>query len=138
MVRKMIRACMSAALGLVAVMVTYGVASTAEDKVPEIGTIMTKSFKGKDSYQKTVAAAAKSEKWDDAQKLAKEWNDLGMAIGKNKPPKGEAKSWDEQCMKFADTTKAIADGAEKKDAKAVTKAIGSFKCMDCHKAHKGS
>src|SRR5580693_5978573 len=105
MVRKMIRACMFAALGVVAVMLSYGVASTAEDKVPDISTIMSKSFGKKDGYKTTVGAAVKGEKWEDAQKLAKEWNDLGMAIGKNKPPKGEAKSWDDLCMKFADITK---------------------------------
>jgi hypothetical protein len=137
MVRKMLRACAFAALGLLAVMFTYGVANTAEDeKVPEVSAIMAKSFGKKDSYKVNISAAVKGEKWEDAQKLAKEWNDLGMSIGKNKAPKGEAKSWDDQCMKFADNTKAIVDGTEKKDAKAVTKAIGSFNCGGCHKAHK--
>ena len=137
MVRKMLRACACAALGMVAVLFSYGVATPAEDKVPDIGTIMSKSFK-KDGYKSTITAAVKGEKWEDAQKLAKEWNDLGASIGKNKPPKGEDKAWAEQCTKFADTTKAIVDGAEKKDSKAVTKAISSFNCMGCHKAHKGS
>lgn len=137
MVRKTIQASIFAALGLIGIMSTYSVATTAEDKVPDVSTIMSKSF-GKGGYKTTVAAAVKGEKWEDATKLAKEWNDLGTAIGKNKPPKGEAKSWEEQCTKFSDSTKAIVDATDKKDAKAATKAIGSFNCGACHKAHKGS
>jgi hypothetical protein len=138
MVRKLIRATLFAALGLVAVMVSYGVANTAEDKVPDVSTIMSKSFKGKDSYKSSISAAVKGDKWEDAQKLAKEWDELGMSIGKNKPPKGEDKSWEEHTKKFAENTKAIHEGADNKDAKAVNKAIGSFNCGGCHKAHKGS
>ncbi len=138
MVRKMIQASMFAALGLVALMVSYSVANTAEDKVPDVSTIMSKSFKGKDSYKTAVGAAVKGEKWEDAQKLAKEWNELGTSIGKNKAPKGDDKSWEEHTKKFAENTKAISEGAENKDAKAVNKAIGSFNCGGCHKAHKPS
>jgi len=144
MVRKMLRAGVFAALGLIAMMATYGAANTAgaadtaEDKVPDISAIMTKSFKGKDSLSKSVGADAKGEMWEDAQKLAKEWSDLGAALGKNKPPKGESKSWDELTKKFADNTKAIYDAADKKDAKAISKALSSFDCKTCHTAHKGS
>jgi hypothetical protein len=138
MVRKMLRAGVLAALGLIAMMATYGAANTAEDKVPDISAIMTKSFKGKDSLSMSVGADAKGEMWEDAQKLAKEWSNLGAALGKNKPPKGESKSWDELTKKFADNTKAIYDAADKKDAKAINKALKSFDCKTCHSAHKGS
>ena len=137
MVRKALRAGVFAALGMIVLVGTYGVATSADDKVPEISTVMQKSF-GKEGYKASIVAAVKGEKWEDASKLAKEWNELGEVIGKNKPPKGEAKSWEEHTKKFADNTKAILEGSDKKDAKAVTKAIGSFNCGACHKAHKGT
>lgn len=136
MVRKMLRAGVFAALGLIAMMATYGVAVTAEDKVPDISTIMSKSFKGKDSLKTSISADVKGEKWEDAHKLAKEWSDLGAALGKNKPPKGDQKSWDELTKKFADNTKALLDATDNKDAKAANKALGSFDCKTCHTAHK--
>jgi hypothetical protein len=144
MVRKMLRAGLFAALGLIGMVATYGVAMSANaDKVnvnadADISDVMKKSFKDKDAYNKTIPAAVKGEKWEDAAKLAKEWNELAMALAKNKPPKGEAKSWEKLCGGFVDNTKTILEGAEKKDAKVVTKAIGSFNCMACHKNHKGS
>jgi hypothetical protein len=137
MVRKALRAGVFAALGMIVLVGSYGIATSADDKVPEVSTIMMKSF-GKEGFKSQIQAAVKGEKWEDANKLAKEWNELGGSIGKNKAPKGEAKSWEELCKKFADNTKAIVEGTDKKDAKAVTKAIGSFNCNNCHKAHKGA
>ncbi len=138
MVRKMLRAGLFAALGMIAMLASYGVANTAEDKVPDISTIMQKSFKGKDSLKASITADVKAEKWEDAQKLAKEWSELGAALGKNKAPKGDPKSWDELSKKFADNTKAVSDAVEKKDGKAATAAIGAIgsSCGACHKAHK--
>ena len=138
MVRKMLQAGVFAALGLIAMMASYGVATTAEDKVPDISTIMAKSFKGKDSLKSAIAADVKGEKWEDAQKLAKDWSEMGAALGKNKPPKGDAKSWEELSKKFADNTKAVSDAAEKKDAKAVNTALTAIggSCKACHTNHK--
>jgi hypothetical protein len=136
MVRKMLRAGVFAALGMIAVMASYGVATTAEDKTADVKTIMDKSFKNKDSFKATISADAKEGKWDDAKKLAKDWVDLSASIGKNKPAKGDDASWQEQCKKFVDSTKAVYDATDSKDAKAVGKALGSFNCGGCHKAHR--
>jgi cytochrome c556 len=141
MVRKMLQAGIIGALGLIAMMASYGVASTADDdKVPDSKTIMDKSFKNKDAYKTTITSAVKGEKWEDAQKLAKEWSDLGVALGKNKPQKGEEDSWKDLTKKFADYTKAVYDATDKKDAKAVKDAMGVINksCGACHSAHKGS
>ena len=35
-------------------------------------------------------------------------------------------------------TKGVLEGTEKKDAKAVTKAMSTINCGACHKAHKGN
>jgi hypothetical protein len=135
MLRKFIRASLCGVLGLVATMLAYGASTAADEKAPDVSTIMQKSF-GKGGFKTSIPAAAKGEKWEDAQKLAKEWAAMGAAIGKNKAPKGEAKSWEEQCAKFSDATKAILKATEDKDVKAVGKAVGSFNCGGCHKAHK--
>lgn len=135
MLRKFVRASLCAAFGMAALLFTYGATTGADEKDADISTIMKKSF-GKDGYKSTVVAAAKGEKWEDAQKLAKEWAALGKVMAKNKAPKGEAKSWEDQCGKFADATKAIVKATEDKDAKAVSKSVGGFNCGGCHKAHK--
>lgn len=136
MVRKMLRAGVFAALGVVAMMATYGMAIPADEKTPDIKTIMDKSFKNKDSYKATITADVKGDKWEDADKVAKEFADMGAALGKNKPPKGDDKSWEMMSKKFAENTKAVYDAAEKKDAKALKTALGAFDCAGCHKAHR--
>lgn len=137
MVRKMIRAGAFTLMGVIGIVASYGVAMSANAADAEISEVMKKSFDKKTGYQTTIKAAVKGEKWEDAAKSAKEWNELAAALGKNKPPKGDAKAWEKQCAGFADNTKAILEATEKKDSKAATKAIGAFNCMACHKAHKG-
>ncbi|HSQ56143.1 MAG TPA: hypothetical protein VLM40_10420 [Gemmata sp.] len=137
MVRKLLRAGIVAALGMLAVMASYGVATSANREDVDVGEIMSKSF-GKTGFKGQVAKAVKGGKWEDAEKIAKEWNDLGVTLVKAKPPRGDAKSWEQHAKKFGATTKMILDGTTNKDAKATTKAIGSFNCMGCHKAHKGA
>jgi cytochrome c556 len=132
----MLRAGVFAALGIVAVMATYGMAIPADEKTPDIKTIMDKSFKNKDSYKATLTTDAKGEKWEDAEKVSKEFAEMGVALTKNKPPKGDDKSWEMFSKKFAENTKAVHEAAEKKDAKALKTALGAFDCMGCHKAHR--
>jgi hypothetical protein len=137
MVRKLLKVTVAGALGLAALLIAYSSGSSAADtKVVEISEIMRKSFKDKNNYKTSIGAAAKAGKWEDATKLAKEWADLGAVIGQNKPPKGTDESWKMQCEKFATNTKNILKACEDKDAKAVTKGLGSFDCMGCHKAHR--
>lgn len=135
--RKLLKVALAGALGMVALVLAAGGAGTAaEDKTVDTSTIMKKSFKDKNNYQTAIPAAAKGGKWEDATKLAKEWAELGAALAKNKPNKGEAKAWDSQCAKFADSTKAVLKACEDKDAKAVEKNAKAFNCGSCHKAHR--
>ena len=135
MVRKILRTGVVATLGLIAMLATVGAASTADDKVPDISTIMSKSF-GKGGLKMTIATDVKGEKWEDAAKLAKDFEELGSALGKNKPPKGDPKSWDDLTKKFAESAKAVHEAADKKDPKAVKDAMATINCGNCHKAHK--
>ena len=59
------------------------------------------------------------------------------SLGKNKPAKGDEKSWETLSKKYAESTKATAKAVDDKDAKAVNTALGGINCMECHKAHKG-
>jgi hypothetical protein len=141
MVRKFIRASLFAALGLFAVALSYGAAATPgqkdkDDKVPDISEIMLKGHKGTDSYIARVKNAAKDDKWEDAQKYAKTLAFFGENLGKNKPPKGDDKSWKKMTEKYAESTKAVYKATEDKDAKAVNKALGSIDCKGCHSAHR--
>jgi hypothetical protein len=137
MVRKMLRAGVFALMGVIGVMATYGAATSANTADAEISEVMKKSF-GKGGLKSQIVTAVKGEQWEDATKLAKEWNSLGEALGKNKPPKGDGKSWEKLCGGFSEATKGVLAGAEKKDAKAVNKAMGTINCKRCHDTHKGS
>lgn len=78
MMRKMLRAGVFGLLGMVGMMASYGIATSANAPDAEIGEVMKKSF-GKGGYKGSITAAVKGEKWEDAAKLAKEWNDLAPA-----------------------------------------------------------
>ena len=141
MVRKCIRASLFAALGVFAVALSYGTAVTAgqkdkDDKVPDISEIMLKGHKGTDAYINRIKEAAKAEKWEDAQKYAKTLAFFGENLGKNKPPKGDDKSWKMMTDKYAETTKAVYKATEDKDAKAVNTNLGAIDCRGCHGKHK--
>ena len=143
MVRKLIRASMFAALGLVAMTLAYGAAATAgeekkDDKVPTIKEIMAQGHKGTKSFLGKIGSAVKAEKWDDATTPAKALALFGEALGKNKPSKGEDASWKELTDKYAANTKAVLAAVEKKDADAANTALKAISdsCAGCHKAHK--
>jgi len=141
MVRKFIRASLFAALGAVAIAVAYGSAATAgqkDEKVPDISEIMIKGHKGTDAYLAKIKGTAKAGNWDDAEKYAKTLAFFGENLGKNKPPKGDAKSWEKLTQAYASSTKAVHKGTQDKDVKAVNKGLGAIgmSCGGCHKAHK--
>jgi hypothetical protein len=139
MLRKLIRATMFAAFGMVAIVLTFG-ASIAQEKkdepVPTIKDIMTKGHAKTDGYIAKIREAAKEGKWDDAKEYAKTLAFFGENLGKNKAPTGEAASWEKLTKKYSDNTKITLKGAEDKDEKAVTKGLGGINCMECHDAHR--
>ncbi len=145
MVRKLIRVAFSAALGVLAMTLAYGTAATAgqeqkdkEDKIPTISEIMSQGHKGTDSFLAKIKGEVKGEKWEDATTHAKALAVFGEALGKNKPSKGDEKSWKNLTEKYATNTKAVLTAVEKKDAKAANTALGAIgmSCGGCHKAHK--
>lgn len=143
MLRKYIRASLFATFGMLAMLLAYGASATAEEKdkkdekLPEISEIMKKGHDKTDGYIAKVRGAAKDGKWEDAQKYAKTLAFFGEHLGKNKPPKGGADSWEKLTKKYAENTKLALKGTEDKDVKVVNKGLGGINCMECHKEHKG-
>jgi hypothetical protein len=101
----------------------------AADEKPkyDIETIMEKAH-DKDSgiYHKVVANKA-----SDEQK--KELLVLYTELGKNKPPKGDAKSWKDKTTALVSAAKEVVDGK----GTGVADLKKAANCMSCHKVHKG-
>ena len=138
MVRKITRLAICFTAGLLAI--TLGVGAFAADdkkadKVLGIEEIM-KVGHSKNGYIAKIKTATKGEKWEDAAKSAESLKANGEMLGKNTAEKGEADSWKKLSDKYAKSTAAVATAVEKKDAAAVTKALGSINCKECHDAHK--
>lgn len=75
-------------------------------------------------HEKFIKGEATKE---EKQKLLEAYE----AMGKNKPPKGDEKSWKEKCDALV---KAVKEDEKDKDKEAFKKAVN---CKACHEAHKG-
>ena len=128
-------------IAMLSVAVLIPVAALAyDDKPPSVEAVMSKLHKGKKSAQNVLKglADAKPTNWDEIQKTTKPFAELGPALGKNDPPKGDKESWKKFSATYADQTKAIDDAAQAKDLdalKASQKALGAS-CKACHTAHR--
>lgn len=110
---------------------------TAQDKGPAAKDVM-KAIAGKTGLCAKCNAAGKAGNWEDAQKLAKQLNECGVAFTKSPCPRGDAKSWEMLTKAFSENTAAINKAAEAKDSEGFAKAIKTFvgACEACHTAHK--
>ncbi|HUR55385.1 MAG TPA: hypothetical protein VMZ71_14725 [Gemmataceae bacterium] len=146
MVRKLIRASLFAALGSMAMILSFGAVTTAQDKkgdkkdekLPDISEIMAKAHGKTDGYIAQLRTSVKGAKWEDADKTAKDFTLIADALSKNKPPKGDAKSWETQTKKYIGQVKTVSDAVEKKDAKATIAGLDTIQksCGGCHGPHK--
>ena len=139
MVRKIGQVALAAMIAAFGVVVSVG-AIVAQDKkdVPTVKEIMAEAHKGKKALMPKIKAGVKEEKWDDIAKDADKYKDLGAALGKNKPEKGDADSWKKLTEEFKKSTAAVAKGVEKKDQKAANEALTKIgkSCMTCHDEHR--
>jgi hypothetical protein len=140
MLRKLLKVTMAGSLAMLVLVFAQSDTVRGEDKkdekTPTIKEIMQKGHKGTDAYITKIKALAKDSKWDEAKELAKTLSFFGENLGKNKPPKGEADSWEKLTKKYAESTKAAYKGTEDKDVKAVEKALGAINCAECHTPHR--
>ncbi len=145
MLRKLLKVTLAGSIGVLALVLAQTETVKADDKAKKedkkltTKQIMGIGHKGADALFNKVQAAVKAKKWEDATEPAKELAANGSLFPKATPPKGDAKSWEDLAGKYADSTKALSDAVEKKDADAAAKAgkaIGSS-CKGCHDAHRG-
>jgi cytochrome c556 len=127
-------------VGIVAA--AFVVTGSAQDaKTPTIKDVMGKLTKGQNSLTTTIAKGLNADEptWDDIKKQSKEFCTFSEALGKNKPPKGDDKSWTKLTDAYNESAKALAEAADKMDKKAAMAAIKKLQgsCMNCHRAHKG-
>ena len=106
---------------------------------PDIKEIMGKLNKAGGLYpaiQKGLKAP--SPNWAGLKNDADEFTDLAASLGKNKPPKGDAASWQKMTKEYADEAsklKAAVESKNKANADAAIAKLGAS-CSACHKAHK--
>lgn len=119
---------------------------TAADEKKDEKTATIKDcmkFQGKNGLANKIDAAAKADKWDDAQKASADLAKLGEAMGKNTPPKNADKKdeWAKQTKAFAERTAAVDTAAKAKKADDVSKAVAALldnkTCGGCHSNFKG-
>jgi cytochrome c556 len=107
---------------------------------PTIKDIMTKAHKGGNSLLQTMNKELKEDEpdWNDVQKDSKELVELGAALGKNKPPRGEPDSWEKLTKGYLDTAKSLEASAEKKDKSGAKASLGKLlgSCKGCHQVHR--
>lgn len=106
-------------------------------KTPTIKRVMALTH-GKNGFKGKFEAAVKDTKWEDATKIAKDWEKCAENLAKNEPPKGEKEDWEKASKEYVKLTKDLIEGSEKMDGdkvKAALKGVGGS-CKSCHTAHK--
>ncbi len=112
------------------------------EKPPTVKEIMGKLNKGPNSLTPMIGKDLRDNPpdWDHIQKDAKTFVTLAAALQKNRPPKGDAGSWEKLAKTYTDNARALEDAAEKKDPKAAQTAIARLadmkSCGACHAAHR--
>jgi cytochrome c556 len=132
------------AVAAVALILPVGAATVGAfvDETPDTETIMKSAFNKKSGKFSTVLKKqvdASPTDWPEVQKTTKEIAELGGALVKGEPQKGDKESFKKLASKLGENTKTLHEAAEAKDlakVKAAQKSIGGS-CMECHKAHRG-
>jgi cytochrome c556 len=127
--------CVAAGLVLVAV----GAAVAAD---PTIKDIMTKAHKGGKSLLGNINGELREDEpdWNDVQRDTKELVELGSALGKNTPPKGDQASWDRLTKDYVTKARSLEAAAESKNKSGAQAALKQIQgsCKVCHMAHRES
>jgi hypothetical protein len=116
-------------------------ALVAEPKAADFASIhdiMKTGHGGKKSLLNQIKAGVKDGNWAEIEKPAKTLKKYGEELGKNTPDKGDAASWKKLTASYQTMMTDIAEGVEKKDAKATNAALAKMQksCKACHDNHK--
>lgn len=101
-----------------------------EKKPMSIEDVMKKGFKGGKSLYRKIISKKKEPTKEEKEKFLAMMKDLA----KNKPPKGDEKSWKKFTTALVEPTEKIVKGEDVEKAMAALKKAA--KCGDCHKAHR--
>ncbi len=125
---KKLIALMTGSVLLVAFVCLPFASAADDDDEPQhsIKDVMKKVMKGKPNFLSKVADGG-------SEKEKKELHEWLVALGKNKPPKGEADSWKKLTGKLVSTSQDLIDGK----AGAGKAVMAAANCKACHSEHKG-
>lgn len=130
---------LAGALMLAIVLTTTADAQGDKDKkVPTIKQIMKTANAGKNCLKAKYEKAFEDKNWDDAAKIAKDWEACAENLVKNKPAKGDKEDWEKASNAYTKAVKTIAEATGKKEEKPIQTALGYIgtSCKKCHSAHK--
>lgn len=114
----------------------------ANEEALDNETIMRKLNRKKNNegvhYQVKLKLDSDPVAWADLAKASKEYAELTVALGKNKPSNGSQASWDKLCKSYAADAKALFEATGKKDKAAATAAFDRLtkSCQACHDEHR--
>ncbi len=124
----------------VAMLVIASESVLAQDakKAADIDTIMKKIHGKKGGLIPAITELVNKDMVAKASAQAKQVAALAADLGKNKPKKGEQKSWDELTKAYSDAAADLSAAVEKKDADAAKSALNIIggSCKACHEAHR--
>jgi len=107
---------------------------------PTTREAMKKLNGGPNSLHQTLKLDLKDDDpdWEAIQEETAEYVKLTANLGKNKPPKGDAASWERLTKTYHDDARALDGAAKRKDRKGATAALDRLgrACTACHKLHR--
>lgn len=123
---------------IVALMLIGSSPVSADDKSLSIEDIMKKLHGKMGSHKQINKALDGAPDWDTITKHAKIYAELAAQLPKNKPEKGDEKSWKMLSEAYAKEAKDLNAAAAKKDADGVKTVFGRLKesCDACHENHR--
>ncbi len=107
---------------------------------PTTREAMKKLNGGPNSLHQTLKLDLKDDDpdWEAIQEETAEYVKLTADLGKNKPPKGDAASWQRLTKDYHDNARALDAAAKRKDRRGATAALTRLDnaCKACHKVHR--
>lgn len=123
----------------IATLVTLSLNAFLFAQATDIKEIMTKANKAGGLFpQIQKGLKAPSPNWANLKNESEELVSLATMLGKSKPPKGEAASWDIISKGYLDEATALKTAIAAMNKAGADAAIGKLatSCTGCHKAHK--
>lgn len=104
----------------------------------ETEEVMKKNHGKKKGLMPQISALVKDGKFEQAGPLAKQFATVAADLPRNRPEKGDRKTWDELAKEYAAAGKDLSAAVEKKDAEAAKSALSSLggSCKGCHEAFR--